>query len=498
MTLIETGQSDTTKQAVTKAVLLFLAAFALYFITHSPALDEIDAVQFAMGVRSFDLWHHQPHPPGYPLFIFLGWLTTKIFRTGIESSLYCVSAFGGGLFVASWFLIIRAQLSERFAWWIATSLLITPVVWMTATKAVTDMLAAGLLSAELLAVIYFSQGKKRSLIICAALLGAAAAGTRPQLFPVVAVILGIPLKKSSSSVKTWCLAYAALTACCLIWLLPMWYTQWQLHPEKPFWRVYPDLAYNQWRWRLDRPSIYIGAGDWSAHYLGKRFAGHILGWFSKGFGFIQSPRVLTAGIILTAGAAIAYIRYGWDARSRRFWSFHAPWLLLHIAIVFVTLPGDQRYYLMVLPPLLVIMFVGLLRLPTPWDFSAVCIPALLLYIAVPLAIENHREEAPAVRLVRYLEKLYPPSRREEVVLIMPTTRRSVQWYAPQFKLIDHLPISQQDKETIRNAKAVYTEDASFNRQNYYFVEIAEFRRSMLIYPQHRRVRLYLVQQRPSA
>jgi hypothetical protein len=59
---------------VTKAVLLFLAAFALYFFTHSPALDDIDAVQFAMGVRSFDLWHHQPHPPGYPLFIFFGWL----------------------------------------------------------------------------------------------------------------------------------------------------------------------------------------------------------------------------------------------------------------------------------------------------------------------------------------------------------------------------------------------------------------------------------------
>jgi hypothetical protein len=77
---------------VTKSVLLFLAAFALYFFTHSPALDEIDAVQFAMGVRSFDLWHHQPHPPGYPLFIFVGWLGTRFFHVGTESSLYCASA----------------------------------------------------------------------------------------------------------------------------------------------------------------------------------------------------------------------------------------------------------------------------------------------------------------------------------------------------------------------------------------------------------------------
>src|ERR1700745_635555 len=137
MISIETGQSDAGKQAIIKSVLLFLAAFTLYFLTHSPALDEIDAVQFAMGVRSFDLWRHQPHPPGYPLFIFLGWIGTKVFRIGTESSLYSVSAFGGGLFVASWFLIIRTQFSEKLAWWVATSVLIIPVVWMTTTKAAT-------------------------------------------------------------------------------------------------------------------------------------------------------------------------------------------------------------------------------------------------------------------------------------------------------------------------------------------------------------------------
>jgi hypothetical protein len=312
------------------------------------------------------------------------------------------------------------------------------------------------------------------------------------------VILGIPLSKSSSNAKNWCFAYSALIAGCLIWLLPMWYTQWQLRPDEPFWRVYPDLVYGQWRWRLNRPSIYIGAGDWSAHYLGKRFAAHILGWFSKGFGFMQSPRVLAAGVVLTSSAVISYIRGGCDSMDQRFWKFHGPWLFVHIAIIFAALPGDQRYYLMVLPPLLVVMFGGLLRLSKPWDLSAVCMPALLLYIVIPLAIENHREEAPPVRLVRYLEKLYPPSKRDEVLLILPTTRRSVQWYAPQFKLLDHLPASEQDEEMIRHAKAVYTEDPSFGQKNYYSIELVDFRRSMLIYPQHRRVRLYLVERRHSA
>jgi 4-amino-4-deoxy-L-arabinose transferase-like glycosyltransferase len=497
MTLTEMEQRDSGQQFVIKAVLLFFAAFALYFLTHTPALDEIDAVQFAMGVRSFDLWHHQPHPPGYPLFIFLGWLGTKLFHVGTESSLYGVSALGGGLFIATWFSIIRLQFSERLAWWVATCLLITPVVWMTATKVLTDMLAAGLMSVELLAAICFLGQQKRSLIVLTALLGAAAAGTRPQLFPVVAVILGIPLKKASVNAKTWWFAYGVLVAGCLTWLLPMWYIQSQLRPSEPFWRVYPDLVYGQWRWRLNRPSIYIGAGDWSPHYLGKRFASHVLGWFSKGLGFIQSPRALAAGIALTTCAVIAYLRFGRDAMDRRFWKFHAPWLFVHIVIVFAALPGDQRYYLMVFPLLLVVMLRGFLRLPKPWNLSAICVPAFLLYIVVALAIENHRNEAPPVRLVRYLEKLYPSPKRGNVLLILPTTRRSAQWYAPQFKILDHAP-TPEDEEELRNAEAVYTEDASLKPKDSYVIELAEFRRSMLIFPQHRHVRLYLVERRRSS
>jgi hypothetical protein len=368
---------------------------------------------------------------------------------------------------------------------------------MTATKAVTDMLAAGFMSAALLAAVCFSKQGKRGLIVWAAVMGAAAAGTRPQLFPVVAVILATPLRQRSVNVKTWLFAYALLFGGCLVWLLPMWYMQSQLRPSEPFWRVYPELAYGQWSWRLNLPSVYIGAGDWSPQYLGMRFVRHILGWFWKGFGFIQSPRVLAAGIVITACAIVAYLRFGRDTIDQRFWTFHGPWLFIDIAIVFIALPGDQRYYLMVFPPLLVVMLRGFLRLSKPWTFSAICVPALLLYIVVPLAIENHRDEAPAVRLVRYLEKIYPPSKRGDVLLILPTVCRSAQWYAPQFKILDHVP-NAEDEGLLRTAAAVYTDDRSLKRNDCYLIELAEFRRSVLIYPQNRRVRLFAVERRRSS
>lgn len=97
-------------------MLVFLAGFALYFLSRSPGLDEIDSVNFAMGVRQFDIWQHQPQPPGYPLYIALGKLGVVLFRISPELSLHLVSAIGGAIFLASWFLIIHLQFHERLAW----------------------------------------------------------------------------------------------------------------------------------------------------------------------------------------------------------------------------------------------------------------------------------------------------------------------------------------------------------------------------------------------
>src|SRR5437870_3364473 len=83
-----------------KCILLFLAVVALYWRTRSKGLDDWDSVQFALGVKRFDLFAHQPHPPGYPLYIFFGWLGAHMARMEIPSALILASCLGAGLFVA--------------------------------------------------------------------------------------------------------------------------------------------------------------------------------------------------------------------------------------------------------------------------------------------------------------------------------------------------------------------------------------------------------------
>src|SRR2546427_11232405 len=46
------------------------ALFLVFHVPYLPAsLEDLDSINFALGVRHFDVAEHQPHPPGYPLFI---------------------------------------------------------------------------------------------------------------------------------------------------------------------------------------------------------------------------------------------------------------------------------------------------------------------------------------------------------------------------------------------------------------------------------------------
>jgi hypothetical protein len=490
-------ESKIENRLVVKAMLVFLAGFALYFLSRSPGLDEIDSVNFAMGVRQFDIWQHQPQPPGYPLYIALGKLGVALFRISPELSLHLVSAIGGAIFLASWFLIIRLQFHESLAWWLTSCLAITPVVWMTATKVLTDSLAAGLLSAEILFALCFVRSGNLRSALAASIFGAAAAGARPQLFAVILVIWATPFFWRRTPVKIWLSGIVVLLGGCLVWLAPMWYSQWLLHPETPVCQVYPKLIWRQWQWRFDKPDVYIGAGDWTPLYLAKRFAFHFLGWFGLGFGLLASAIALVAGVIILSGGVIGYFYQRREPSDVAFWKLHWPWAAVHCLIIFACLPPTQRYYLVIYPLLLVMLLRGFVHMPAPWNRSVLLLPALLLFIAVPLAIANHRDDSPPVRLVHYLKKLYPESKRSHVMLLFSNrTQRHAQWYAPEFKTIPlhRLPATNELPELTKDALDVYTDDDQFALPSGWpRVLLKEFSRNWVIYMKSHDVTLFRIE-----
>src|SRR5205085_7825260 len=330
-------------------IFLFTSAFALYFFTRGIGLDDWDSVQFAMGTRQFDLWRHQPHPPCYPLFIFFARVLNGVFHCGPEFSLHLISCFGGALFISMWFLIARAYFGEPSALLLSISLAVTAIVWMTATRAISDASAAGLISVELYYTLRHRETGRRGALASAALFGAAAAGIRPQLSFVAAIILATNL---GGRARTKLFGLGLFAGACLIWLLPMWYLQWSLRSELPLWQVYPELVLRQWAWRLDKPLAYIGAGDWSYSYFADRFVSHILGWFTLGLGISRWSWSLIIGAgVIAAGITIYVIKF--QNRDRQFWKANAPWASVHVASIFCFAKWEQRYYLLIFPLLLV-------------------------------------------------------------------------------------------------------------------------------------------------
>jgi hypothetical protein len=479
---------------LTKSAIIFLLLSGIYFFARSPGLDDYDSVQFAMGVRSFDLWQHQPHAPGYPLYIWLGQLGAKLFHASPDVSLHFFSALGGALFVAMWFLIARLQFDERFAWWLASCLAITAIVWLTATKVWTDPLATGLLSAEILAALYsVSQGSPGALL-AAGLFGAAATGTRPQLILVCLVVLITGLRQRRVPANLSILAIGTLLGGCLLWLLPLSYSQWRLRPEVPLWLVYPKLLYGQWIWRLNQPNAYIGASDWSPLYFATRLGSHLGGWFGVGLGLLSSPIVFAIGSLVLGAGLILYLFRPGEPSDRQFWRFHWPWATVHVLTIFAFLPASQRYYLIIYPLLLVIILRGYLRLRQPLHLFGWAVPLFLLLVLVPAALTNHTQTAPRIKLSRYLAGLYPPDDRSKIVLLFVHARRHAEWYAPGFVTLKQVPPAAELPEILNHAHAVYTDDDKLALPSgWKRVELTSYPPSPVVYWQNYTLRLYRIE-----
>jgi len=133
------------------APFAFPAILALVFLAlHLPylpkSLEDLDSINFALGVRQFDVAHHQPHPPGYPVYIALA----KVVHAAIPDEaralglLSIVAGVFGVLAMAAVF--VRLARADRSPWVAVALALTAPLYWFTAARPLSDMpgLAAAL------------------------------------------------------------------------------------------------------------------------------------------------------------------------------------------------------------------------------------------------------------------------------------------------------------------------------------------------------------------
>jgi hypothetical protein len=204
-------------------------------------LYDLDSVNFALAMGRFDPRAHQPHPPGYFLYICLGRLLNTVFHdANLALVVLSILASCGAM------LVIYKMTMEWFgpvaALFAGLLFLFSPLAWFHGTVALTyivETFFSGLLGYLCWRVSCGSQG----FILPAALTLGISAGVRPSSLLFLAPLFLFSLRKTTWKGR-W-IGAAALMLTLAAWFAPMIYASggfkayfgallslWQMVPSK--------------------------------------------------------------------------------------------------------------------------------------------------------------------------------------------------------------------------------------------------------------------------
>jgi Protein O-mannosyl-transferase TMEM260-like len=339
LTVARSG-SLSRRDAVT-AALLFLGLGAIFALTRSRWLDDWDSVNFALGLDAFDVTKHQPHPPGYPIYIAAGKLVHFVIADH-AAALTLVSSLAGAAVAAMFYILARRQLAWFLALCATIIMALTPLFWLQAGLALSDMFGMVFVLAFLLvegASPQTPRGDRLRRIVSGFIAGLSL-GARPHFtLLIVAYWCVRGLSSSSTKLTHFLTAAVAFSAGVAAWLIPASAATGGLE-------TYLAACLAQFEWRLDKPAASLLGGPISSTYLLSR-AGDLIGWLGQAF----APVHLTASHLLRRTAlaltvVIPYVFFAWRSPSK---AVARPYIVasaVYLLMLFIMLPTQHlRYFL---------------------------------------------------------------------------------------------------------------------------------------------------------
>jgi hypothetical protein len=292
------------------AAALFLFSVLVRLPFASNALVNWDAVQFALATRSFDIARHQPHPPGYILYIGWGRLLTWV--TGDANMAFVLtSVLASSLSVSMLYVLGRDLFGRRTALVAALLFALSPLVWYYSIVALTYAVETFFL----LLVVWLCW---RALVLSA---------ERPVLF--AALVLGLAGGVRQST---------------LVLLMPLWlYVAWRAG-RRAIWRGLLVLTLTCLAWFA--PLIWLAGGP--LEYINDGLS--LLGFVGSKTSVVSGGLLvgLNLGILLPL---LAVWKRG-ALRPRltpRHWTMLSLWAGPALAVFVLGHIGQVGYLLLILP-----------------------------------------------------------------------------------------------------------------------------------------------------
>ncbi len=468
--------SERIKKFRHKEIIIFsLVMFIIYLLTLSRSWDDEDSIFFIRGVREFNVAEYQPHPPGYPVYIFLGKISVFLMKDELLG-LTILSAIFGALSLAVFYFLIFEMYGKKTALISTMLMAVTPLFWLNSLKAMSDIPGLFFILLSMYFIYHFIKYKEIKSLYIGSFVSAIAIGLRFHALFVVAPLLIYSCfkmkgkedeknlkkvrdkknKKERKRGKLKKIFYALVFFLIgiLVWLVPTLIINGFVG--------YFGTILDHFLWISGDSKISVFSGELASDSFFLRTKSFFRFFLGEGYGIDLLELSILPVITLLIYLSFLFLSY--DKLKDKRILFFVPGLVFYLLYTFLFLPPHNPRYLLPLIPFISLLFV----LGVSWfgkfdKLAFVFLLVLLIAHSVPLAAKIHTTEAPSVELISYIKENYS---LEEIFIFRDTiTHGYLKYY---------------------NIKSVHFDDAD----EYNVTKISENKTVLFINPKHEQIKEY--------
>lgn len=452
--------------------LVFVAA-VLRFSYLSPWLEDWDSIQLALGLHHYSIVNHQPHPPGYPLYIILGRLF-YIFTQNDTSALTSLSAVLGSLSVLPLYLLVTKMFDRKTAILSSLIFIIMPIHWFFSEIALTDV--PGLFFLLLFGYfIYLSRDNPKKIFL-SSLFAGLILGVRFNEVPVAIGLMTLVVLVYGN-LKLYVFSLTAFILGISIWLIPLVFVTGPHEFIASFTSITDYVV---------KHDVLLG-GSFSFKVLLKTKLEQLFYLFDLSY---------TKAFIVLSLLSLTWVILKPKLRQDFKIQFLFTWIISYsIPLLLVYNLEIHRHVLPLLPPLIILVTVMCTK--SIRNQAILILTFLLLGGGIfPQSLQRvshlNSEVPPTIQPINYVKQNFNPG---NTIIIASYIYRQFQYYAPEFQVYYSDQISAISVEPHQKVIIDYQglKDKIIAQNKFKITEIKEFAGDKEIFPKISQTTLYILE-----